>query len=280
MNVRLFAVDLDGTLLDRSGRVHESDREALHAVAKAGVAVSIVTGRLFSGTRAAASAIGAHGPVGCVDGSHIVEAASGRDLLHHGIAPSDAAVVRAAIDDHRATCFVFAHDEIVFDAGGEVYLPYVRTWSLEVVRSERATDHPHWEHARGLSEVVCIGDGETIRAAGDAIDARLAGRVQTVSFPMRRPGLDGLWGMVIRAAGTNKGTALRWLAEHHACAIEDTVVVGDWLNDLPMFAVAGRSFAMGQAPDGVKRAATDELVATHETGGGVLEAARRLGIIR
>ena len=279
MMVRLFAVDLDGTLLDRTGKVHERDREALHAIAKTGVAVSIVTGRLFSGTRVAASLIGAHGPVGCVDGSHIVEAASGRDLVHHGIEPRDAELLRAAIVEHGAACFVFAHDEIVYDARGESFLPYVRTWSLEVVRSERATSHPHWEHERGLSEVVCVGDGETIRGAADAIDARLGGRVQTVSFAIRRPELGGLWGMVVRAAGTNKGTALRWLAEHHACAMEETVVVGDWLNDLPMFAVAGRSFAMGQAPEGVKRAATDELVATHESGGGILEAARRLGIL-
>ena len=126
---------------------------------------------------------------------------------------------------------------------------------------------------------MCLGDEETIRGAGDAIDEKLAGRVQTVSFAIRRPELGGLWGMVVRAAGTNKGTALRWLAEHHGCGLEDTLVVGDWLNDLPMFAVAGRSFAMGQAPDGVKRAATDQLEATHESGGGIREAARRAGIL-
>jgi hypothetical protein len=55
--------------------------------------------------------------------------------------------------------------------------------------------------------------------------------------------------------------------------------VGDWLNDLPMFQVAGRSFAMGQAPDAVKSAATDVLDATATTGGGIAEAARRAGLL-
>jgi hydroxymethylpyrimidine pyrophosphatase-like HAD family hydrolase len=53
------------------------------------------------------------------------------------------------------------------------------------------------------------------------------------------------------------------------------VVVGDWLNDLPMFEVAGRSFAMGQAPEDVKRAATDRLKADGMRGGGIAEAIRR-----
>ena len=48
--------------------------------------------------------------------------------------------------------------------------------------------------------------------------------------------------------------------------------VGDWINDIPMFEVAGRSFAMGQAPDEVKSRATDVLTETSETGGGVASA--------
>ena len=52
-------------------------------------------------------------------------------------------------------------------------------------------------------------------------------------------------------------------------------MVGDWLNDVPMFAVAGRSFVMGQAPRAVKATATDELLADCWTGGGVAEAVRR-----
>ena len=48
--------------------------------------------------------------------------------------------------------------------------------------------------------------------------------------------------------------------------------VGDWINDVPMFLVAGRSYAMGQAPDEVKRAATFVLEETSEAGGGVARA--------
>ncbi len=51
--------------------------------------------------------------------------------------------------------------------------------------------------------------------------------------------------------------------------------MGDWINDVPMFRVAGRSFAMRQAPDTVKAHATDQLEADVSEGGGIAEAIRR-----
>jgi Cof subfamily protein (haloacid dehalogenase superfamily) len=275
---KLFAVDLDGTLLDHSGRVHDEDLRAMKDIAAAGVKVSIVTGRLYSGTKAAALAIGAKTPVACVDGSHIVHAEDDRDLFHLPIAGAHAESLRAAVELHRPACFVFAHDEIVHDPEGAPYLPYVQTWSTKLVSHDRATSHAHWEHPRGLSEVVCIGEQSVIFATATEIEARLNGAAQVATFPLRQ--LQDRWGMVIRAAGASKGTAITWLSKHHGVSVEEAVVVGDWLNDLSMFAVAGRSFAMGQAPEMVKRAATDALDATSATGGGIAEAARRAGILR
>jgi hydroxymethylpyrimidine pyrophosphatase-like HAD family hydrolase len=52
-------------------------------------------------------------------------------------------------------------------------------------------------------------------------------------------------------------------------------VVGDWVNDIPMFEVAGRSFVMGSAPEAVCAKATDVLARTAGSGGGIAEAIRR-----
>ncbi|HWL89184.1 MAG TPA: HAD hydrolase family protein, partial [Polyangiaceae bacterium] len=90
---------------------------------------------------------------------------------------------------------------------------------------------------------------------------------QVAMFPIRR--ILGSWGLIVRAIGGNKGSALEWIASHHGLSLEETVCIGDWLNDVPMFAKAGRSFAMGQAPDEVKNAASDVLEETSEEGGGI-----------
>lgn len=279
MKYKVLAVDLDGTLLATSGEPHPVDRDALLSLGARGVATTIITGRLWSGTRDAALAIGAHGPVGCVDGSHIVLGRTGEDVFHAGITGDHAEALRQALAPHDAATFLFAHDEIIHDDVGAPYLRYVQTWSKQVTRIDRATEHPHWTHPRGVSEVVCVGHEESVRAIERTLGERCAEAVQVVSFPIRRPGGDGRWGMVVRAKGPSKGTAVEALARHHGVTPAEVVVVGDWLNDLSMFAVAGRSFAMGQAPEPVKMAATDVLDATNLTGGGIYEAARRAGLL-
>jgi hydroxymethylpyrimidine pyrophosphatase-like HAD family hydrolase len=65
------------------------------------------------------------------------------------------------------------------------------------------------------------------------------------------------------------------LAAQLGVARQDVCAVGDWYNDIPMFAWAGRSFAMGQSLRDVKKHATDELRATSDEGGGVAEAIER-----
>lgn len=45
--IRLAAIDIDGTLLDSSGRVPAANLEALHAAAASGVQVVVVTGRSY-----------------------------------------------------------------------------------------------------------------------------------------------------------------------------------------------------------------------------------------
>ena len=52
--------------------------------------MSIVTGRLYSGTRAIARSVGIDGPVGCVDGSHIVCVKGDRHLVSHAIGETGA----------------------------------------------------------------------------------------------------------------------------------------------------------------------------------------------
>jgi hydroxymethylpyrimidine pyrophosphatase-like HAD family hydrolase len=98
-------------------------------------------------------------------------------------------------------------------------------------------------------------------------------------FEVGRPGYSGTWGLVVRASGVDKGTAIDWVARHHGVTAAEVVAVGDWLNDIPMLRRAGRSFAMAQAPNAVKAAATDILKANHTSGGGLAEAAIRAGLL-
>ena len=270
--MRLLAVDLDGTLLDARGQPHARDVRAIHAAVEAGVRVSIVTGRLYSGTRAFVEILGLRGAVGCADGSHLVHARDHSTLMHIGVRGEDAQHLRRAFERVGVATFVFARDAIGHDLAGAPYVDYVATWSTDVRVAANVFVHDLWDAEDGVTAVVAVGTREQLASVVDDLARTIPRAVLVASFPMRRGGHAGQWAMIVRATGGTKGTAVRWIAEHEGVALEDTVAVGDWINDVPMFEVAGRSFAMGQAPDEVKSRATDVLPHTVEEGGGIAHA--------
>src|SRR6185295_12199992 len=78
MKYRLLALDLDGTLLRADQRVDDRDIAAIAELQAAGVTVTIVTGRLHSGATGAARACAIEGAIACMEGSHLIELATGQ----------------------------------------------------------------------------------------------------------------------------------------------------------------------------------------------------------
>lgn len=270
MTYRLLALDLDGTLLRRDGRVDERDIEAIRELREAGVTVTIVTGRLYSGALFAATTCGIAGAIACMEGSHLVEVA-GKTLHHHAMTPADTQVLRAAFGDHGLASFVFEADGIHHDERGEAFAAYVSTWSPRLGLVEEALDERVWANAPLAA--VAVGDEHEVAAAFAELAAH-APRIFAVSFPVWT--YPGKHAILARAAGVNKGTALRALCDGAGCTLAEAVAVGDWVNDVPMFEVAGRSFVMGgDTPEHVRARATDVLDRPAGAGGGIAEAVRR-----
>ena len=275
---KLLATDLDGTLLDRSGAIHERDRRAIAELQRRGVAVTIVTGRMYSGTRDLARSLLLDGPIGCLDGSAIVAVREDRHLVSRALAADAGRVLRAALAGGSPAVFILGHDQIFHDARGTPFAPFLRGWTSRITHVDDVTAAPHWETEAGVAGVIAVGTKEEIDALVSGL-AHAAALVAPVSFPVSRDALPGQWAMLARAAGATKGSALQWIAAHHGIDVREVVAVGDWLNDVSMFRVAGRSFAMAHAIEEVKAAATDHLRADVTTGGGVAEAAERAGLL-
>jgi len=264
---RLLALDLDGTLLRRDHSVDERDIAAIAELQAAGVTVTIVTGRLQSGATDAARACAIEGAIGCVEGSHLVELATNRTLVHHAITGDVASLLRSTLGAHGLAGFVFDAAGIHHDHAGAPYAGYVATWSpnLRVVEEELA-----WQTAPLAA--VAIGEPDAV-AAAHAVLRGHADDLFSVSFAVwQHPGKHAV---LVRAAGPTKGTALAELCRSAGCSLAEAVAVGDWVNDIPMFEVAGRSFAMGDSPDAVRAKATDALATPMGRGGGIAEAIRR-----
>jgi Cof subfamily protein (haloacid dehalogenase superfamily) len=267
---RLLAVDLDGTLLRADKHVDPRDIAAIREARRAGVTITIVTGRLHSGSEHAARACGIDGAIGCVEGSHLVEAETGRTLRHHPMAPEVTSLLRDTFGNHELASFVFDADAIHHDHDGAPFADYVRTWSPNLKIVDEALAEAVW--GRDPLAAVAIGEPAAVTAAAAALRPH-ADRVFAVSFEISW--CPGTYAVMVRAAGPSKGSALVELCAAAGCTPADAVAVGDWFNDVPMFEVAGRSFAMGTAPPSVQAKATDVLDTPAGAGGGIAEAVRR-----
>ncbi len=275
----MLVTDLDGTLLDPSGRVHASDRVAIAALHKRGIPVSICTGRMYSGTREIALEIGVTGPVACVDGGHLVEVRSNETLAMFALGAALSELLRTLLCATTLPCFAFSNDQVVHDDRGLPHVRFIRTWSPHTRFERRMLEPEVWGSLRNLVSIVMVGSRMELEGLLTSAALVAAGELQSALFPLRETERAGNWALILRRARIDKGTAVTWLAERHGVRLSDVVVVGDWVNDLPMFAVAGQSFAMAQAPSQVAEAATSRLRANVHLGGGIAEAAERAGLL-
>lgn len=259
--------------------MHPRDAEAIAALIQRGVPVTLCTGRMYSGTREIAGLLEIVGPVACIDGSHIVDASNHVELHSTPLSELGVAALFEALTKFRPAAFAFSGDRLFHDERGDQYLDYLSTWSEQTQRVAKLADIASWQEPDAkMAALVALGTPAQIRGI-EAFAAEHAEHLQSVSFEVGRPGYAGTWGLVVRASGVDKGTAIDWVAQHHGVTAAEVVAVGDWLNDIPMLKRAGRSFAMGQAPVEVKAAATDILKASAMTGGGLAEAALRAGLL-
>jgi HAD superfamily hydrolase (TIGR01484 family) len=234
---------------------------------------------MYSGTRAIAAQLGIGQPLGCIDGSHIVDGVTGRELASSPLALEGVAAVLTVLEQHGPATFVFSSDRVYFDRDGAHYLPYVTTWSGETEQIASVLDHGHWHEQRPIAAMVALGEKLQVEAVHSFIKEQHLERLQSAYFPIQRQDLNGLWGLIVRAARIDKGTAIEWLAAHYGISTDEIVAVGDWFNDVPMLQRAGASFAMGQAPEEVKASAKHVLKSDVWSGGGVAEAAERAGLL-
>ena len=77
--------------------------------------------------------------------------------------------------------------------------------------------------------------------------------------------------------GLSKATGMQTVCEHHGLTINDTIAIGDSLNDLAMLKATPHSVAMGESAEGLLKVA--EFVTTRLWEGGIENALRHYNLI-
>jgi Cof subfamily protein (haloacid dehalogenase superfamily) len=252
--MKLFAMDLDGTLLDREDGMHPRDVSAIQRARADGVIVTIATGRLTSRTHPTARSLGLTAPLICADGAVLACGETERILALHPLAKVVIEQALELLSAHELSRFLFTHEAIHCCPRGKQYEPYVRIWSHSITTHEDLRRAPLLEaDVDEATMLVGIGERAQVERVQQAL-VSLREHVESISFDVGDSTV-----LRLMAKGISKGAALSKLAQELAIEPGDVAVVGDWYNDLSMFEFAGHAFAMPHAPDALKAAASHVL---------------------
>lgn len=242
---KLVCLDVDGTIVDHDGHLHEPVREAVKAVAAAGHHVVIATGRSRAATLPVAESLG-------IDTGYMVCSNGGVTLRLDPSLPDGYEVTDLRTFDPHSV-LTQLRDR----------LPSAK-YALELpdgsfLSTERFQDMSFGVQAEGTAFEELMGT-TAVRLVVFSTDAS----AEEFGRAVEGIGLSGVTYSVgwtawldVAAAGVTKASALEGLRTVLHTDIADTVAVGDGRNDLEMLRWAGRGVAMGQAVDEVKEAADE-----------------------
>jgi len=243
---RLVVVDVDGTLLDTQHQLPQRVADAIRATQQHGLAVALATGKMLRSVRSLIEAMDLRGPQITLNGAALVLAGTGEPLIYHPLRQDDRhraiELTRASAPDVLITHFLL--DTIMVDQPEHPLLPVLLSYGekqITPVPSLLADDLPP------AAKILLVGTHEQLRDLRRVVTPVLAPRlIVTTTAPDFLEFFDP-------AAG--KGNGLAALLDVLKLPHEAVIAMGDGENDLPLFAQAGLSVAMGNASAAVQQAA-------------------------
>lgn len=235
--IRLVALDLDGTLIGEDLIVRPRVREAIAGAQAQGVAVTIVTGRMFAATKPFARSLSIDGPIVCYQGAAIFDATSGAVLRE---TPVHADVARDTLEwahVHGVHAQCYADDTLYVEQINRFSRRYTALAKVEpvVVASLRTAFAE-----RPSIKIVLVDDPDRSEQHLTALQTLLGKRAY-----ITRSHVDFV---EVLDPAVNKGEALAFVAASHGVALEATLAVGDAWNDVPLLDAAAVGVAMGSGP--------------------------------
>ena len=258
--IRLLALDVDGTLAWRADEILPETRRALHALHDTGVEVVIATGRRYRTTRRAIEALGLD--VAAVSlGGALVKERDGATLARQSFSSDALGRVVGRLKSHGLSPIgqrdghAEGGADFVIDGG----LPW-NGWTSRYMEANQRFAEWSRDLAEAAREDVLVVGAFADRAPLAAVEAALheahPGAFQSVITPLPKDASSG-GGHYLEVAlsRVDKWSGLAPLVAERGLDASVVCTVGDQVNDLAMLRAAGVGVAMGNAPPEVQEAA-------------------------
>lgn len=285
--IKCIATDMDGTLLTPYQTITEENIKAIKEAQSLGIEVVIATGRSYQEANYVLKDSGLIVPFICVNGAE-VRTSEGEVLTSN---PLDKKLAEEAIH-------IFDKHEIYFEIytnNGTYTTDFEKSITIlvDIVMSanpnadvnsvkEKAGERVHQGLVREIENYSMLIDSEK-----HEVYKMLAFASSKEQLHSASENLHTLEGLAVSSSGhdnieltsihAQKGIALEAFVKERGISLEETMAIGDNLNDLSMLKKVGRAVAMGNADERVKQECHFVTATNVESGVGkaILEAIRR-----
>jgi hypothetical protein len=260
-DIRLIALDLDGTLLNPQNQVSDVDAEAVRDAVAAGVTVVLATARWHQAACRTALALGLAGYIISHNGALVRSSDGDRELAHYRIDADLAGDLARYIDSLAGDAYMTVDDR--------TYLRSSRIRDASRVPPDMTLSDSLADSLQGAPTAFLLFGKEAVQVTVERFRAHHGTELNLAegfsdSFP------DYL---NIVHAQADKGRALLSVCDALGIPPQASMAIGDAGPDVAMIEAAGIGLAMGNAADAVKTAAA--AVAPSNSDSGVAWAIRQ-----
>ncbi len=241
---RLFAFDLDGTLLTRAGELAPSTVKLVKHITER-AEVTLATGRSLASARRYLQELAIAVPAILYHGAVVFDPSAHQPLFESHIPGELARQVYEVAQKFPV------HPQLYRSVNDPtIYVPRVTPPIEEFVRKEDLTASQVADFTNFLEQgplkLLFIGDTSILPELADAVQRTLS------ELTVVRSGENYV---EVLPPGVSKGEALSWLCDYLDIPLSCAVAVGDQMSDLSMIERAGLGVAMAHGTEELKRKA-------------------------
>lgn len=257
-NIRLIALDLDGTLTNDQKEITPATKDALIACQQKGVVIALMSARPAPGLfldRDRLDLTHYHGILASYNGGCITDAASDKILSRTSMDREQTRSILRQLEAYKVT--------VILDDGKQFFVTDKNGYKVEY---ECRNNHMSCTEVQNLADYLSFSPVKLLLSARPEklaevrkmVDALLPGSLITVK--------TAPFYFEIIPRSINKGKGLLEICRILKIDPSQTMAFGDSENDIPMLEEAGCGVAMGNADDAVKAAADIVTASNNEDG--------------
>lgn len=251
--VRIVFSDVDGTLVDHEHHPMPASAAVIQRVARQ-VPLCLVSARSPEGLYPIQRQLGFAGPLACFSGAYVLDHEGGV-LFSTVISTSDAVEIKRYLDEELPDVTVGTYGFHAWVVDDRSDSRVVREEYFVQAQSQECRDLERAFGAAGVHKFLLMGEPASIVAAQRTMSER---------YPYLHVVRSNDTLCEIMSADASKSHAVEVLCAHYGVRRSQAVAFGDAPNDLDMLLAVEQSYAMANAEDAVKAAASHVVPWTNE----------------